>query len=113
VNFHLHQQTVSYSESETGEIFQTSLSHNVEPVRRFYEQFKGAVVGIEASGMASWFEQLMQILGYRLLDGNPHLIRARARSRHKFDRRDADLFLDLLLKYEFPALWRELPKANR
>jgi len=89
-----------------GEVSQTSLFHNPELVRRFYEQFPKAVVGIEASCTARWFEQLMQDLGHELLVGNPTLIRARARSRHKSDRRDADFILDLLLKDEFPALWR-------
>ena len=37
---------------------------------------------------------------------NATLIRTRARSRHKSDKRDADLILDLLIKQEFPALWR-------
>jgi transposase len=45
-------------------------------------------------------------LGHELKVGNPSQIRARARSRHKSDKRDADLLLDLLLKDEFPALWR-------
>jgi transposase len=45
-------------------------------------------------------------LGHELKVGNPSLIRARARSRHKSDKRDADLILDLLVKDEFPAVWR-------
>ena len=48
----------------------------------------------------------MNDLGHKLLVGNPTQIRARARSRHKSDKRDADLILDLLLKDEFPALCR-------
>src|SRR5215204_4376532 len=106
VDFHPHQQTVSYCNTEEGEVRQTSLFHNPELVRRFYEQLPKAVVGIEASCTARWFEQLMQDLGHELLVGNPTQIRARARSRHKSDKRDADLLLDLLLKDEFPALWR-------
>jgi transposase len=106
VDFHPHQQTVSYCNTEEGEVRQTSLFHNPELVRRFYEQLPKAVVGIEASCTARWFEQLMQDLGHELRVGNPTQIRARARSRHKSDRRDADLILDLLLKDEFPALWR-------
>ena len=106
VDFHPHQQTVSYCNSESGEVEQTSLFHNVELVRGFYEQLPKAVVGIEATCTARWFEQLMQDLGHELRVGNPTSIRARARSRHKSDKRDADLLLDLLLKDEFPALWR-------
>jgi transposase len=106
VDFHPHQQTVSYCNTEHGEVEQTTLVHNVELVRRFYEQLPKAIVGIEASCTAGWFEHLMKDLGHELRVGNPTLIRARARSRHKSDKRDADLILDLLLKDEFPSLWR-------
>ena len=49
VDFHPHQQTISYCNTEEGEVRQTSLFHNAELVRRFYEQMPKAVVGIEAS----------------------------------------------------------------
>lgn len=107
VDFHPHQQTIAYCNTDQdGETFQTSLVHNMELVRKFYKQLPPAVVGIEASCRAAWFEHLLSDLGHQLLVGNPTLIRARARSRHKSDKRDADLILDLLLKEEFPALWR-------
>ena len=106
VDFHPHQQTVAMCNTDSGEIEQTTLFHNPELVRRFYEQFPKAVIGVEASCTARWFEQLMNELGHELRVGNPSKIRARARSRHKSDKRDADLLLDLLLKDEFPALWR-------
>ena len=48
----------------------------------------------------------MNDLGHELRVSNPTAIRARARSRHKSDKRDADLILDLLVKDEFPELWR-------
>jgi transposase len=113
VDFHPHQQTVSYCNNEEGEVHQTSLVHNVEQVRRFYRQLPKAVVGIEASCTAAWFEQLLADLGHELKVGNPTAIRARARSRHKSDKRDADLILDLLLKDEFPELWRRpLPSQS-
>lgn len=106
VDFHPHQQTVAMCNTDSGEVEQSVLHHNPEQVRRFYEQMPKAVVGIEASCTARWFENLMQDLGHDLLVGNPSLIRARARSRHKSDKRDADLILDLLLKDEFPSIWR-------
>jgi hypothetical protein len=112
VDFHPHQQTVSFCNTEVGEIQRTSLFHNQKLVRSFYEKLPKAVVGIEASCTAGWFEQLMQDLGHELLVGNPTLIRARARSRHKSDKRDADLVLDLLLKEEFPSLWRRPIEAQ-
>src|SRR5215204_2361398 len=112
VDFHPHQQTVAMCNTESGEIEQTTLFHNPELVHSFYEQIPKAVVGIEASCTARWFEQLMNDLGHDLRVGNPTLIRARARSRHKSDRRDADLLLDLLLKDEFPSLWRRGVEAQ-
>ena len=98
VDFHPHQQTVSYCNNEEGEVHQTSLIHNVEQVRRFYRQLPKAIVGVEASCTAAWFEQMLIELGHELKVGNPTLIRARARSRHKSAKRDADLILDLLVK---------------
>jgi hypothetical protein len=91
VDFHPHQQTVSFCNTESGECRQTALAPNPELVRRFYQQFSNAVVGIEAGCTALWFEQLLLELGHELKVGNPNLIRARARSRHKSDKRDADL----------------------
>jgi transposase len=113
VDFHPHQQTVSYCNNEEGEVHQASLVHNVEQVRRFYRELPKAVVGIEASCTAAWFEQMLIELGHELKVGNPTAIRARARSRHKSDKRDADLLLDLLVKDEFPELWRRpLPSQS-
>lgn len=112
VDFHPHQQTVAYCNTDSGEIEQATLFHNPEQVHSFYEQMPKAVVGIEASCTAQWFENLMNDLGHELRVGNPTQIRARARSRHKSDKRDADLLLDLLLKDEFPALWRRGVEAQ-
>ncbi len=112
VDFHPHQQRVSFCNTEEGEVHQASLAHNVEHVRRFYEQFSAAVVGVEASSSAPWFESLIFELGHQLKVGNPNLIRARACSRHKSERRDAELILDLLVKDEFPELWRRYCQLN-
>jgi transposase len=51
--------------------------------------------------------------GHRLFVGNPVLIRKRATSRHKNDRRDAELILELLVRGEFPAIWRRPPESNQ
>lgn len=106
VDFHPHQQTLALCSSDDGEVRQTKLQNKPVQVRSFYEQFPKAIVGIEASCSAAWFEQMLLELGHELKVGNPTLIRARARSRHKSDNSDANLILDLLLKDEFPALWR-------
>jgi transposase len=114
VDFHPHQQTVSWCETESGETRTVDLAHNVEEVRKFYTSLPGpAIVGIEASAKAAWFENMLFETNHTLLVGNPVLIRKRATSRHKSDRRDAELILKLLLRDEFPAIWRRPPESNR
>jgi len=51
-------------------------------------------------------------LGYQLLVGDAGEIRRLARRRQKNDRRDADLLLELLVRREFPILYRS-SKASR
>lgn len=106
VDFHPHQQTVAWCELQTGEIKTRQLLHNTPAVKEFYASMPPAIVGVEASTNAVWFEALLSEHGHQLRIGNPSAIRARARSRHKSDKRDAELLLDLLRKPEFPTLWR-------
>jgi transposase len=114
VDFHPHQQTVAWCDKRTGETGTLDLAHDLEKVREFYSSFsEPATVGIEASAKAAWFEKMLFESKHKLLVGNPVLIRKRATSRHKNDRRDAELILDLLLRDEFPALWRRPPESNQ
>lgn len=106
VDFHPHQQTVAWCDLTTGEIKTQQLLHHTPALKTFYASMPKAIVGIEASSKAVWFEALLSETGHQLRVGNPAAIRARARSRHKSDKRDAELILDLLLKNEFPTLWR-------
>jgi transposase len=48
---------------------------------------------------------LLEELGCEILLGHATEIRRRARWRHKNDRRDAELILDLMLHNEFPRLY--------
>lgn len=111
VDFHPHQQTVCWCDASTGEIHTKTLFHNTPELRQFYQTMPPAIVGIEASTQAVWFEALLADSGHELRVGNPALIRAKATSRHKSDKRDAELIFDLLRKDEFPALWRR-PAAS-
>jgi transposase len=113
VDFHPHQQTIAWCDMETGEIRTRDLPGDPETVRQFYTSLpEPATVGIEASARARWFENMLFEAGHKLFVGNPVLIRKRATSRHKNDRRDAELILDLLLRKEFPALWRRPPESD-
>ena len=107
VDFHARQQTISYCDTETGELQRHELHHQRDNVREFYEQFTGEViVGLEASGYSAWFEEMLEELQHTVWLGDPAEIRRRASRRQKNDRRDADLMLDLMLKGEFPRLHR-------
>jgi len=70
------------------------------------------VVGLEAGGYSDWFERFLEDAGIEAWFGNPTEIRRRARSRQKNDWRDAELLLDLLLKSEFPRVYRQKPEAR-
>ncbi len=113
VDLHPHQQTVAWCDKSTGEIRTEDLKHDLESVRSFYTKLpEPAVIGIEATSKMVWFEKMLFETGHKILVGNPVLIRKRATSRHKNDRRDAELILDLLMKDEFPALWRRPQESN-
>ena len=114
VDFHPHQQTLAWCDTQTGETRTIDLVNDPQKVREFYTSLpESAVVGIEASARATWFEELLFETGHKLLVGNPVLIRKRATSRHKNDRRDAELILRLLHQDEFPAIWRRPPESDR
>jgi len=113
VDFHPHQQTAAWCDMATGETRTVDIKHDLGRVREFYQSFsEPAVIGIEASAKATWFENMLFETGHKLFVGNPVLIRKRATSRHKNDRRDAELILNLLMQGEFPTLWRRPPEST-
>ena len=114
VDFHPHQQTIAWCDTRTGETDTVELLHDLERVREFYTSLpEPAIVGIEASTRAAWFENMLFETNHKLLVGNPVLIRKRATSRHKNDRRDAELILELMMRDEFPVLWRRPSESNQ
>lgn len=78
VDFHPYQQTLAWCNTQTGETDAATLKHDVQEVREFYQKFPSAIVGIESSTKAVWFENLLTETGHQLLVGNPILIRKRA-----------------------------------
>lgn len=113
VDFHPHQQTIAWCDTQTGETDLLDLKHDFDKVQEFYQKMPSAIVGIEASSKAIWFENLLAETDHQLKVGNPLLIRKRATSRHKSDKRDAELILELLLKDEFPTLRRRSRENNQ
>ncbi len=106
VDFHARQQTICYCDAADGEIHLKELDHK-EDVRGFYASLtEEVIVGLEASGYSTWFVELIESLGHKVLIGDATEIRRVAKRRQKNDWRDAGLILDLLLKQEFPQIHR-------
>lgn len=114
VDFHSRRQTVCYCNTADGEVKVKDLHHYDDDVRSFYEQFKGeqVIVGYETSGYARWFEQMLFELGIEVWAGDAAEISRLAKRRQKNDRRDAEHILDLMLKGEFPKLYRTEVKSQ-
>src|SRR3989441_1344372 len=113
VDLHVRTETVCWMNTAEGEIHEHTLDHSRDDLRAFYAQFTApAVVGIESSGYALWFHQLMEQAGHRLLVGDAYAIRQFARRRQKNDRRDAELLLDLLRREEFPVVHPPAPPSH-
>lgn len=113
VDLHVRTQTVCWCDTADGMIHQRSLDHQRDDVPGFYAQFPApAVVGLEASGYALWFQQLVEERGHQVLVGDAYAIRQFARRRQKNDRRDAALLLDLLVRGDFPAVHVPSPASR-
>jgi transposase len=114
VDFHARMQTVSYCNTDAGEIHTVELNHQKDDLRSFYSQFNGdVIVGVEASGYSPWFEQMLDDLGCTVFIGDAAEIRRQARRRQKNDRKDAELILDLLMNGGFPRLHRPVAHSQQ
>ena len=73
-DFHPHQQTLCWCDEQTGETQILDMDNDPEKVREFYSSLKEpAVIGIEASSRATWFENMISETGHKLLVRNPVL----------------------------------------
>jgi transposase len=105
-DLHTRYQIVAWVDEETGEILTRRLEHENGEARAFYARLpRGAVVGIEATFPALWFERLLAECGHELWVGHAAAIRASAVREQKTDRRDAEHLLDLLRTGRFPRIW--------
>jgi transposase len=107
-DYHPSFQQIACVDSETGELQERRLEHP-EEAEKFYHDLgaQGACVrvGMEASGHARWFEQLLSELKFELWIGDAAKIRAKRVRKQKTDRQDAELILKLMLKDDFPQIW--------
>src|ERR1700687_4808074 len=105
-DLHTRRQHVAVLDTGTGEVSERRLPHDGLAVEEFYAALPRPVtVGIESTGYALWFHELMQRLGHTLLVGDAAKIRAMVVRKTKTDRRDALHLLDLLRHDRFPTIW--------
>jgi transposase len=105
-DLHTRKQQVAVLHTDTGEVVEQELLHAGDAVEQFYRALPHPVtVGIESTGYALWFHELMQRLGHTLLVGEAAKIRAMVVRKTKTDRRDAQHLLDLLKHERFPTVW--------
>ena len=65
VDFHPHRQTIAWCDTETGETDIVEMLHDIEQVRKFYASLpEPAIIGIEASVKAAWFENIVSQIGW-------------------------------------------------
>jgi len=109
-DLHSRYQVVAWVNQETGEILTRRLEHEDGEAKRFYSGLpRGARVGIEATFPALWFERLLQECGHELWVGDAAKIRASETRKQKYDGRDAEHILDLLVASRFPRIWTPSP----
>ena len=105
-DFHPSYQQVAVLDTETGEVQEQKLMHGNGEAEKFYRELEGpALIGMEATGNARWFELMVERFGHQLWIGDAARIRASYVRKQKTDKRDAGHILTLLVEKRFPRLW--------
>lgn len=76
----------------TGNVQQSKpIENNMESIEKFFKQYKGATVAIEAGTHSPWISRLLSSMGNNVLVGNPRKLRSIWESDRKTDVRDAEM----------------------
>jgi len=76
-DFHPSWQQVSWVDVETGETGEAKLVHATGEAERFYRGMPvPSLIGMEATGNAQWFMEMVEDLGHALWVGDAAQIRA-------------------------------------
>ena len=111
-DFHPSWQQVAWFNSESGESGEAKLENGNGEAERWYGQLPvPSLIGLEATGNAQWFVEMLQQLGHEVWVGDAAQIRASYVRKQKTDKRDAAHILRLLLENRFPRLW--MPSAEQ
>jgi transposase len=86
------------------EIECTKVTNTKVSVKRFFQQYSGATVAIEAGTHSPWISRLLEELGCRVYVGNPRKLRVIWDSTDKSDERDARM-LAMVCRLEPKLLW--------
>ena len=109
-DFHTRFQQIAMMDYGTGELIERRLQHEDGEARAFYAGLAApARVGMEATGHAQWFEQMLAEQGHELWVGDAAQIRAGIVRKQKTDSRDAFQILKMLLEDRFPRIWIPSP----
>ena len=109
-DFHPRYQQIAALNQATKEFMERRLSHEGKEATIFYESLpSGALIGMEATCTARWFEHLLERCGHTLRVGDAAQIRASVVRKQKTDTRDARHVLDLLVSDRFPSVWIPTP----
>ena len=109
-DFHSRFQQIAMLDEQTGEIVERRLDHETGEAGMFYAALPApALVGMEATGYAHWFERMLAEQRHELWVGDAAEIRARMVRKQKTDTRDAAHLLRLLLENRFPRIWIPSP----
>ena len=107
-DYHPGFQQIAFVDTDSGELQERRLPHR-EEAEKFYRDLAAqgtkVRVGMEASGHARWFERLLAELNFELWIGDAAVIRTKRVRKHKTDRQDAQLILQLMLEDRFPKIW--------
>ena len=105
-DFHPSWQQVAWFNSETGESGEAKLENGNGEAEPWYRQLPvPSLIGLEATGNAQWFVEMLQQLGHEVWIGDAAQIRASYVRKQKNDKRDAAHILRLLREGRFPRLW--------
>jgi transposase len=95
---------VAVLDADGQELLCTKLANTKVSIKRFFRQYAGARVAIEAGTHSPWISRLLEDLDCRVYVGNPYKLRMIWDSTDKSDERDARM-LAMVCRLEPKMLW--------
>jgi transposase len=95
---------VAVLDADGQELLCTKLANTKVSIKRFFRQYAGARVAIEAGTHSPWISRLLEDLDCRVYVGNPYKLRVIWDSTDKSDERDARM-LAMVCRLEPKMLW--------